>query len=370
MKWKKMAVMLGASGVVFGGVFGFVAFRQHMIRQYFATLPKPVMAVTAIPAVEQTWEAQVSAIGTLEAVNGVDVTTAVSGLVKDIAFQSGQKVRKGELLLRIDADVELADLRSAQADLALAKLTADRKRQLVATNAVSQAAVDQADADLRVKEAKAASVAATIARKTVVAPFDGVLGLRKVDVGQYLQPGAAVVNLQDLSVMLGDFHVSQKDLGRLAVGQAVRVSADAYPGHAFEGTLSTIEPQVDAKSGMVAVQVRLPNPDGLLRPGMFAKVDVLVPGARPVVTVPQSAIAYALHGDTVFVVKDAEGGAKQAARVVVQIGERRDGRVAILSGIVPGDLVVTSGQLKLENGTAVNVGEGDPLKPSATTAVE
>ena len=370
MKIKKMAIMLVSAGVVFGGVFGFVAFRQHMIKQYFATLPKPVVAVTAIPAVEKTWDAQLSAIGTLEAVNGVDVTTAVSGLVKEIAFDSGQHVRKGDLLVRLDTDVEVADLRSAQADMELSRVSAVRNRQLMATGDVAQAAVDKTEADLHVKDAKVVAMAATIARKTVVAPFDGELGLRKVDVGQYLQPGATVVNLQDLSVMLGNFHVSQKDLGLLTVGQMVRVSIDAYPGTVFEGRLTTIEPQVDAKSGMVAVQARLPNPQGLLRPGMFARIDVLVPGAKPVVTVPQSAITYALYGDTVFVVKPSADGAKEAARVVVRTGERRDGYVALQSGVAAGDLVVTSGQLKLENGAKVTVGEGDPLKPPATTAIE
>ncbi len=368
--WKKLTIMLVISLLVFGGVFGFVQFRSYMIKQYFATLPKPVIAVTVAKADTQRWSTDVSAVGTLEAINGVDVTTSVAGLVKEIAFQSGQKVKKGDLLVRLDTDLETAALRSAQANLELSKLTENRNRQLVSTNAVSQAALDKAVADLHVSEAAVASANAQITHKTVFAPFDGVAGVRKVDLGQYLQPGAAVVNLQDLSVMLGNFHLSQKDLGRVTVGQTVQVTLDAYPGRVFEGTLAAIEPQVDAKSGMVAIQVRLPNPDEVLRPGMFAKVQITAPDGASVVTVPQSAITYALHGDSVFIIQPGKDNAKQATRVVVQTGDRRDGRVAILSGLKGDELVVTSGQLKLENGSSVAIGEGNPLAGQPNTTRE
>lgn len=362
MNVKRMVIMLVASGVVFGGVFGFVQFKNTMIKNYFANMPKPVITVTAQPAAAEQWRNTVPAVGTLQAVNGVDISSSVAGLVKEIAFQSGQGIRKGQLLVRLDTDVEQTDLRSAQADSDLARVSANRQRTLVRTDAVSQAAVDKAEAELKVKEAKVAGIRATIEKKAVFAPFDGVLGVRKVDLGQYVQPGQAIVNLQDLSVMLADFTVSQKDLAALQVGATLVMTTDAWPGRVFEGTIAALEPRVDEKTGMVMVQGRFPNADGALRPGMFARIEVVRPALAEVVAVPVSAVAYNLHGDSVFVVKDGDGGAKQAVRTFVQLGDRREGKVAVVKGLAAGDMVVTSGQVKLDTGSLVEIRADDPLK--------
>lgn len=360
MNIKRMVIMLVASGVVFGGVFGFVQFKNTMIKQYFATMPKPVVAVTAQPAVAEQWRNVVPTVGTLQAVNGVDISSSVAGLVKEIAFQSGQSVKKGQPLVRLDTDVEVTDLRSAMADADLARISANRQRALVRTDAVSQAAVDKAEAELKVKEAKVAGIRANIDKKAVFTPFDGVLGVRKVDLGQYVQPGQAIVNLQDLSVMLADFTVSQKDLAALQVGTAITMTTDAWSGRVFEGTIAALEPRVDDKTGMIAAQGRFPNADGALRPGMFARIEVVRPALASVVTVPVSAVAYNLHGDSVFLVKDGAEG-KEAVRTFVQLGDRRDGKVAVLKGINAGDLVVTSGQVKLDTGSKVEIRADDPL---------
>lgn len=365
MNVKRMAIMLGVSGVVFGGVFGFVQFKNMMIKDYFANMPKPVVAVTAQPAVAEQWRNTVPAVGTLQAVNGVDISSSVSGLVKEIAFQSGQGIKKGQLLVRLDTDVELTDLRSAQADADLARVSANRQRALVRTDAVSQAAVDKAEAELKVKEAKVAGIRATIEKKAVFAPFDGVLGVRKVDLGQYVQPGQAIVNLQDLSVMLADFTVSQKELAALQVGATLAMTTDAWPGRTFEGSIAAVEPKVDDKTGMVSVQGRFPNADGALRPGMFARMQVVRPTLAEVVTVPVSAVSYNLHGDSVFVVKDGQGGTKEAVRTFVTLGDRREGKVAVLKGVNAGDIVVTSGQVKLDTGSLVDIRADDPLKAAA-----
>jgi membrane fusion protein (multidrug efflux system) len=364
MNVKRMGIMLAGSAILFGGVLGFVQFRDKMIKDYFANMPKPVIAVTAQPAELTTWQDSLSAVGTLAAVNGVDIAAQGSGLVKDISFQSGQTVKKGQVLLRLDTDVELADLRSAQADSELARLSADRSRTLVKTDAVSKAALDKAEAELKVKEAKVAGIRAQIDKKAVTAPFDGILGVRKIDLGQYLQPGQAIVNLQDLSTLLADFTVSQRDLAALAPGRGVRMTTDAWPGHVFEGTIAAIEPLVDAKTGMIAAQARFPNAETRLRPGMFARIDIPRHGVEQVVTVPAQAISYNLHGDALFVVEDAPDG-KQVARVVVELGERKDGRVVVKSGLKPGALVVTAGQLKLEHGSKVQMDGTDPLRQSA-----
>jgi membrane fusion protein (multidrug efflux system) len=364
MNAKRMMIMLAGSAILFGGILGFVQFREMMIKQYFATLPKPVISVTAETARTESWQDAVAAVGTLAAVNGVDISAQAAGLIREISFQSGQTVRKGQMLLRLDAEVEASDLRSAQADADLARISADRQRALVKTDSVSKAALDKAEAELKVKEAKVAGIRAQIDKKGVTAPFDGVLGVRKIDLGQYLQPGQAIVNLQNLSVMLADFTVSQRDLSVIAPGQPVRMTTDAWPGVVFDGTIAAIEPQVDAKSGMILVQARFPNVEGRLRPGMFARIDIVRAQSAEVVTVPASAISYNLHGDAIFVVQDGPEG-KQAARMVVELGERRDGRVVIRKGINPGDLVVTSGQLKLEHGSKVQMDETDPLKQAA-----
>lgn len=364
MNKKRMAIMLAASGVIFGGVFGFVQFRTMMIKQYFASMPKPVVSVTAQPARQEVWSQSVPAVGTLQAVNGVDIASSVAGLVKEIAFQSGQPIKKGQLLVRLDTDVEQSDLRSAQADADLARISAVRQRTLVRSDTVAQAAVDKAEAELKVKEAKVAGIRATIDKKAVFAPFDGALGVRKIDLGQYVQPGQAIVNLQDLSVMLADFTVSQKDLAAVQVGSALAMTTDAWPGRVFEGTVAALEPKVDEKTGMMAVQGRFANADGALRPGMFARIEVSRPGSTQVVTVPVSAVSYNLHGDSVFVVKPVEGG-HEATRTFVTLGDRRDGKVAVLSGVAPGDVVVTSGQVKLETGSKVDVRTDDPLTLSA-----
>lgn len=365
MNKKRMAIMLAASVVVFGGVFGFVQFKNAMIQDYFANMPKPVVAVTAQPAAAESWREVVQAVGTLTAVNGVEISSSTAGLVREIAFESGQRVKKGQLLLRLDTDVEMGDLRSAQAEAELARTTANRQRALVRSDTVSRAALDKAEAELKVSEAKVAALKAQIDKKSVYAPFDGVLGVRKVDLGQYLQPGQTIVNLQDLSVMLADFSVSQKELAAVTVGQSIRMTTDAWPDRVFEGTVQAVEPLVDPKTGMFGAQGRFPNPDGALRAGMFARIEIVRPATSQVVTVPVSAVSYNLHGDNVFIVTKAQDGTDEAESRVVQVGERREGRIAIRSGLTPGELVVTSGQLKLENGTKVNIADSDPLKQAA-----
>lgn len=364
---KRMIIMLGASILVFGGVFGFIAFRNYMIGQFFANMPQPVVAVTAAPAESQNWQQAVPAVGVLESQNGVDVSAAVPGLIKEIDFQPGQTVKRGDLLVRLDADVELGDLHSAQADLEVARTAALRSRALARSNTVSEAALERAEGDLKMREARVAALAAQIGKKSIAAPFDGALGVRKVDLGQYLQPGQPVVNLQDLSAMLANFSLSQKELARLSVGHPIRVTTDAYGDRIFEGVVSTIEPAVDAATGMVMVQGRIPNPDGALRPGMFARIELVVPGEREIVAVPQTAISYNLHGDTAFIIKagrdDSGNEVLEATRIVVELGARRNGMVAVTKGVAAGDMVVTSGQLKLQQGSRVTIAAEDPLKP-------
>ncbi len=365
MRAGRMIVMLAGSALVFGGVFGFIGFRDAMTKAYFASMAKPVAAVTVAKASLVEWHDVIPAVGTLQAVNGVDIAGSASGLVREIAFLSGQEVKRGQVLLRLDIDVETGDLRSAEAELALARTVHDRNKALLRSSTVSVATMEKAEAELKVHQAKVGALQAQIAKKTVTAPFDGVLGVSKVDLGQYLQTGQTIVNLQDLSSMLCDLTISQKDLAVVEVGQPVRMRSDAWPDRVFDGTIAAIEPLVDVRTGMVAVQARFPNPDRRLRPGLFAKIEIVRPVGDKVVTVPISAVSYNLYGDAVFVVREGTAAGKPdrtVDRVVVQLGERRDGVVVVRQGIVAGDTVVTSGQVRLENGDPVRIAAEDPLE--------
>lgn len=362
MSMKRMVIMLLISGVVFGGVFGFVAFRNQMIKEFFASRPVPVVPVAAEPAQAQEWDVVVPAIGTLRAINGVDVSSSVPGLVQQIAFESGVMVAKGEPLMRLDADVEIAELRSAEARLELARTIVQRARTLARSNNVSEAVLEKAESELKVADAEVASLKAQIEKKSIRAPFGGRLGVRKIDVGQYLQAGTPIVTLQDLSVMLVDFSVSQKDLPLIRVGQPVRLTTDVWPDRVFEGTVSAVEPLVDEKTGMIGAEASLPNADGALRAGMFAKLEVVQPRTRRLVTIPATAVSYNLYGDSVFVVADNAQGQSAVTRALVELGERRGGRVVVTKGIEAGQVVVTSGQLKLENGSLVRIEPESPLR--------
>jgi membrane fusion protein (multidrug efflux system) len=367
-KKTKMILMLAGSALVLGGTLGFAEFRSIMIKQYFATLPKSVFPVSVDMAHEDSWTQELQAVGTLKAVNGVDVTVATAGLVKEILFQSGSQVSKGQVLVRLDTDVERADLMSAEAERNLAATQEGRSRKLADAGHVSREALDKAEAELKVKAAKVAQLSAQVARKTVTAPFAGTLGVRKIDVGQYLQPGQSVATLQDLSALRVEISVSQKDVAGLAQGLGVEVEVDAWPGRVFEGQISAVDPEVDAKSGMVTLEAKIPNADLSLKPGMFAHVRIGKNDTRQVLVVPSTAITYSLSGDSVFLIEKATDQDKtvlSAKRLPVTVIERKGDWAAVKGDLKPGDKVVTAGQLKLESGALVSINEGSPFQAPA-----
>ncbi|WP_041794632.1 efflux RND transporter periplasmic adaptor subunit [Pararhodospirillum photometricum] len=375
MSFKRMAIMVVGATVLFGGVIGFTQFKQKMIEDYFAHMPRPLVTVTAETATQEHWSVSVPAVATLRAVNGVDVSPSVAGQITALRFQSGQMVRQGEPLVQLDIDEEQSLLASARASASLARITAARASSLVRTSAGTRASLDDAEAQVRITEAKINEIEAQIAKKTIRAPFSGQLGVRLVDLGEYVAAGQALVNLQDLSVILADFSVSQRDLSLLQPGAPLTLTSDAWPDRTFEGSVTAVAPQINAKTGMVSVEGRFPNPDGTLRPGMLARVKVMQPVQENVLTVPVSAVTYALSGDAVFVLRpapaadaDTKPDAKsdtpkadtpkpdaQAERVRITLGERRGDRVVVKEGLSDTDRVVTSGQMKLENGSLVLV---------------
>jgi membrane fusion protein (multidrug efflux system) len=371
---KKLIFVLLGCALVFGGVFGFITFKQHMIAQYFASMQRPAVPVTAAKASEQGWARTVTAIGVLEAIHGVDISPEVSGAVEQIMFDSGQQVTKGDPLVKLDSDVEQADLRSAQAQLELADSESRRARLLAPNKTISVSSLDKAESEAKVALAAVGRLNATIAKKTITAPFSGILGIRRVNLGQYVDAGTPLVNMQDLSSMLVNFGVSQKDLPNLSVGQEIRMSVDTYPGRAFAGKISVIAPLISDKTGMIAVQGKFDNTDRTLRPGMYARLDVILPELQHVVIVPQSAISYSLYGNAVYTVqrgKDDKGNEQTTVeRLIVETGARRGGWIIVSKGLKAGDEIVTSGQLKLDNGAHVEVTQDQALTPPETLPLE
>jgi len=373
MAVRAMIVMLLGSAVVVGGLVATVEGRKESGDGGAWGAPEPA-TITAEPARIESLELRLSAIAFLEARQGVEVSAPVDGTVQSIRFESGQQVAQGDVLVALDADVELAGLEGARAELELAEANLARAEALKSTDAVSVASLDKAAAEHRVWTATVRGLEAAIAKKRITAPFAGVLGIRQVEVGQYLEAGDPVVNLQDLAVILANFSVPQRELPRLAVGQRVLLSVDAYPGQPFEGRLAVIEPEVEADTGMASLQATFDNANGLLRPGMYATVAVELGNRRQVVTVPESAVSFTLYGDTAYVVEPRESEADLAEddaqrtfgavrQVIVRTGARREGRVVIEEGLEAGQVVVTAGQMKLDDGAAVEVVQTLALTP-------
>lgn len=368
-KMRKSYIVIGVTVVVLGGVIGFAKFRETMIAEFLANMPEPTISVSAAAVGTETWTRSIPAIGTLEAVNGVMIASSQPGLVKAILVQSGATVKAGDRIVELDYDVELADLKSAEAKVRLGSLTVNRLRSLRISEATSQATLDEAEANLNMAAAQADSIRATIAKKVISAPFDGVLGIVRIDKGQYLQPGEAIVNVQDLSELLLTATLEQSALPSLQVGQTVKAHLTPYPEEEFSGTLSAIEPQVDT-NGLVKIQARFPNPQGKLRPGMFAKLDIEMASRDTVMTVPQTAVSYSLYGDSVYVIAKDDKGEMRVERRQVTLGHRQNGVVEVRSGLKTGDQVVTTGAMKLNNRSKVTVVEGATLNATPKIGVQ
>ncbi len=340
-------------------VIGFVVVRTIMKQIAQGSAPQPAVVVTAMTAGKQEWQPQLKAVGSLRALRGVDVTTEIAGLVREIRFKSGDEVKSGAVLVQLNADSDLAQLASLKAAADLAQTTLTRDRVQLAAQAISQAQIDGDEADLKSKRAQAAAQQAIIDKKTIRAPFSGRLGITLVNPGQYLNPGDKVVTLQTIDPIYIDFNLPQQQIGGVAVGQTVTVLSDAFRGQSFDGKVTAIDAKVDTTTRNVQIEATVANPKRLLLPGMFARAAVDSGEKQSYLTLPQTAITYNPYGATVFVTaekKDAKGHAElQAQQVFITPGPTRGDQVAILKGVSEGDTIVTSGQLKLKNGTPVRV---------------
>lgn len=368
---KRLVIMLALTAVVFGGIFGFQAFRAHMIKRFMASNKAPPVTVSAMKAEYQSWQPQLSAVGSVRAVRGVDVTTEIAGLVRAQYFKSGDQARAGQMLVQLNADAEVAQRRALEAAVALARTTYERDKAQFAIEAVSKAQLDADAADLKSKQAQAAQQAAIVDKKAIRAPFAGRLGISLVNRGQYLNPGDKIVTLQQLDPVYVDFALPQQDLARIKVGQKVIASTDTYPGEAFDGRITAIDPKVDPQTRNVQVEATEHNPKQRLLPGMFATVKIDSGVTERLLTLPQTAVTYNPYGDTVYVLVPHGNGPDGkpilvARQTFVSVGPSRGDQVAIVKGVSEGDLVVTAGQLKLKNGSEVIV--NNSVQPSNEAA--
>lgn len=361
---KRMFIMLGIVALLIA-LLALGKFLQ--IRKLIASIPKPqAQVVTALKAQMQDWQPQFNAVGSLVAVRGVDLASEIAGLVRQVNFESGQDVHAGALLIQLNADVEAAQQRSLQVAVDLATKVLARDREQLSAKAVSQAQVDADQADLHAKQASLAQQSAVVAKKTIRAPFSGRVGITAVSPGQYLNAGDKIVTLQTLDPVHVDFNLPQRQITGLRLGQRVSLSDDAFAGQSFEGKVTAISPKVDPTTRNVQVEATVANPKRQLLPGMFARVAVDTGAQQRYLTLPQTAITYNPYGSTVFVVEP--GAAPKVKQVFVTTGATRGDQVAVLSGITEGQQIVTSGQLKLKNGTEVvidnSVQPADNPKPT------
>jgi multidrug efflux system membrane fusion protein len=367
VKLLRWFIIVGLGLVLIVGAFvGFETFRANMIKQFFAGNKPPPVAVNVAEAKSEVIPNLLTAVGDLAAVHQVNVTSDVNGRITEIMFTAGANVTKGTPLVQLFDGPEQGDLASFKAQATMAQLSLDRAKALAARQFGPQATVDQAQSSFEQASAGIAKTEAIISQKLVRAPFDGDLGVRKVEVGQYLTAGTQIVSLTDLSMLYLNFTVTEKDSGALKVGQVVRIKVDAWPGKTFDGKISTIEPQIAADTRNIRVQATIANPDKVLKPGMFASTTVVLPDKPAVVTVPETAVDYTLYGDSVYLLEDKKSDDGKTSLIVmrtfVQTGNRIEGRVEILKGLKPGDRVVALGQLKLQPGSAVTIST-DPTPP-------
>jgi membrane fusion protein, multidrug efflux system len=354
---KRMIVMLTVT-IVFVAGLGFVKFKQIQtaIAQGAAFQPPPE-AVTTIVASQEEWPSALTAIGTAAAVQGVTVSADLPGTVERIAFDSGRAVREGDVLALLDTRQEHAQMAAAEAQRDLARVNFERMQGLLNEKVVSRAEFDRAMAEQRQADARVGEIRAGIDRKTIRAPFSGILGIRHVNLGQYLAGGDALVTLQSLDPIYVNFGVPQQDTGRMRVGRTVHVTSDSLAGVEFAGRITAIDSIVDETTRNVQVQATFSNREGKLRPGMFVKAEITVGASSAAVSLPASAISYAPYGDSVFVVADLKSDNGQTYRGVrqqfVKVGSARGDQIAITSGVKAGDEVVTSGLFRLRNGAAV-----------------
>jgi membrane fusion protein (multidrug efflux system) len=365
-RWRSLALAICLLIAI--GVFVFGIKVLQIGKMMSTPMVMPPTTVSSAVVKEEDWAPTLSAIGSVSAVQGAVVSTELAGVVAEINFQNGGVAKKGDVLMRLDSSAEEAQLRTAEADLELARANLERERNLAARKVVSQQEFDAAQSTFGQKQGAVDNMRAFITKKEVRAPFDGMLGIRQVNVGQMINAGQQVVQLTGLDKVYVDFALPQQNLPKLGTGYDARVHADALPGHEFKGKVTAINSMVDAVTRNVGVQATLENPGHELRPGMFVKVDVVLPEKSKTLVIPGSAVSYAPYGNSVFVIdkkKDPKTGKESQSlrQAFVRIGEARGDFVAVTEGLKAGDVVVSTGVFKLRNGMPVVINNDLAPKP-------
>ena len=360
---KRMVIMLVSAGVLFGGIFGFKAFVSGVIADVFDNMEEEAVTVSSTTVRRQDWRPRFEAAGTLTPVSGAELSIEIGGVVREIHFENGQRVEAGQRLVSLDTRVDEAELAQLQAALRLAELELARQRPLFEQRSISRAELERAESEADQARAAVAGREALIDQKNVSAPFDGRLGIRQINPGQYLSPGTPVVSLQSVDPITLDFNLPQRLLPRLSQGQRVEVRFDAYPDETFKGDISAIQPEVRVSTRTVLVQATLDNPDEKLKPGMFGRVELDMGDAESLIVLPQTALRTATYGDSVFVIEEKDGE-KVVSQRFVQTGRTRGDLIAILEGLEEGEEVAASGLLKLQNNARVKIDNDEETRPS------
>jgi len=372
---RRMIIMLAIVGIILAGFFGFQMLKARFIKNFVASMSNQAATVSAITASSQSWSPTLRAVGSLRAVRGTDIAPQLAGVVADVPFKSGEEVKAGDILLQLVDDDDVANLNALKASAELARLTYERNRELVKTRAVSQASLDNAIASYRSAQAQVAAQQALVAKKQIRAPFAGRVGIRLVDVGQYLSPGTKVTTLQSLDPIYIDFSLPQQSVRLVGPGQQVTAMTDAFPGQTFAGKIVAIDSKLDAETRNVSVRAELSNPEHKLLPGMFGSVTIVTGAAKSVLTLPRTAITYNPYGQSIFLVKKGEAGedgkpALTVEQTFVTTGEARGDQIEILKGVKEGDTVVTAGQIKLRNGSRVVIDNSVKMPNEAEPTVQ
>jgi len=360
------AVMLLIVIVLFGSVIAFNFYKQNKIAEVLANRPLPEFPVTAIKVEGESWTPSIHSIGFIDPTQGVTLEAEQSGKVIAINFVSGQTVEQGELLVELNKAVELANLKSAEGQLPFVKATYERLGKLVKKGNISKEQFDKSNSDYLALIANIESLKATIERLNITAPFSGITGIRDVYLGQYLQAGDQITRLEDTSVMRIRFTIPQTQISQISIGQAVKIFVDAFPKKIFTGQIKAMDSIINPLSGVIELQASIPNSRGQLRSGMFAKIQIVLPEENEQIVVPQSAVTFALYGESVYIIEEVKDKTGQAVNKVKQsvviVADRMANKVKISSGIKKGDRVVTSGQVRLSNGSRVKVVKSNNLK--------
>lgn len=362
---KRLIIAIVLLGLVAGGLVGFNLYRDKMIAQFFANMPVPPATVSTVEAKPVTWTPTIEAIGTVNASQGVDLTVETAGVVKEILFQPNQQVKAGALLVRLDDVVQNADVEAARTQAELDRANLTRAKELAGRGVATNVSLDTSEAAARASEAQLARAIAVLEQRRLSAPFSGTIGLPRVDLGQYVAPGTIVTTLQDLDTLRVDFSLPEQELPNLSIGQPLTVRIEGL-NEEFPGELVGIDPRVDPTSRLVALRGTVTNAGGRMTPGQFVRIRVELPAEKDVIALPQTAVSSSLYGDYVYVVRPREDAADQleVRQAFVTPGRRSGGLVEVVSGVAPGDQVVTAGQNRLSNGQPAVV--DNTLNPAAT----